>query len=367
VKVCHVSTVHSRNDTRIFLKECRSLAAAGHEVIYLVADGKGDETRDGVRIVDAGARPRGRIARFRFSAHRMAAAAFTRKADIYHMHDPELAPAGLRLSRAGVKVIYDAHEDLPRQLQSKPYINPALARPLAWIVELYENRACSRFDAVISATEAIGRRFDLVARRTAIVHNYPSLEELGLERLEPSTRFPKACFVGGLTEIRGIRQLASASLIARFPIEAAGPVNSGSLAEFLAGSGSKIRLLGSLGRREVSKLLVGASAGLVTYLPMPNHVEALPTKIFEYMAAGLPVIASNFPLWREIVEGGECGRCVDPSDPRAIAAAIDEIVGNPELARRMGSNGRRLVEERYNWAIEERTLLDLYQELEKSP
>lgn len=364
MKVCHVSTVHGRNDTRIFLKECRSLAAAGHDVTYIVADGKGDEIRDGVRIVDAGARPAGRIARFRYSAGRMAHAALAQESELYHIHDPELAPAGLRLIKAGAKVIYDAHEDLPRQLLSKPYINPLAARPIARIVERYEDRACSRFDAVISATEAIGRRFDRIARKSVIVHNYPSLEELGLERLEPTTRSPKVCFVGGLSEIRGIRQLAAASFITRFPIEAAGPVNSEALSGFLAGNGSMIKLLGNLGRREVSKLLVESSAGLVTYLPMPNHIEALPTKIFEYMAAGLPVIASDFPLWHEIVEGGECGLCVDPGDPAAIAKAIETIVGDPELAERMGANGRRLVEERYNWSIEERTLLALYRELE---
>jgi glycosyltransferase involved in cell wall biosynthesis len=93
---------------------------------------------------------------------------------------------------------------------------------------------------------------------------------------------------------------------------------------------------------------------------MPNHIDAQPNKMFEYMSAGLPLIASDFPLWREIVEGNDCGVCVDPADPAAIAEAIDRLVENPDLARRMGENGQRAVHERYNWAIEEKKLLALY-------
>jgi glycosyltransferase involved in cell wall biosynthesis len=98
----------------------------------------------------------------------------------------------------------------------------------------------------------------------------------------------------------------------------------------------------------------------VTLHPIRTYLDSLPVKMFEYMAAGIPVIASDFPLWREIVVGHKCGICVDPMDPRAIACAIDYLVAHPDVAREMGENGRRAARERYNWGHEEKRLLDFY-------
>ena len=105
-------------------------------------------------------------------------------------------------------------------------------------------------------------------------------------------------------------------------------------------------------------------AGVVLYHPELNHINAQPNKMFEYMAAGIPVIASDFPLWKEILEGARCGVCVDPLDPDQIADAIRWIVDHPEQAEQMGKNGRKAIIERYNWKREEDTLLGLYRGLE---
>lgn len=118
-------------------------------------------------------------------------------------------------------------------------------------------------------------------------------------------------------------------------------------------------------RGRVKEVLSGSMAGLVTFLPVPNHIDAQPNKMFEYMSAGVPVIASHFPLWREIVEGNACGLCVDPLDPAAIARAIDYLVTHPQEAERMGRNGQRAVAEKYNWTIEEAKLLEFYRGLER--
>jgi len=106
-------------------------------------------------------------------------------------------------------------------------------------------------------------------------------------------------------------------------------------------------------------------AGLVTLHPIVNYIDALPVKMFEYMVAGIPVIASNFSLWREIIEGNKCGLCVDPLNPSEIAKAIDYIMTHPAEAQQMGKNGLRAVQEQYNWDIEEKKLLALYEQLLK--
>jgi glycosyltransferase involved in cell wall biosynthesis len=115
----------------------------------------------------------------------------------------------------------------------------------------------------------------------------------------------------------------------------------------------------------VAKILENSLAGIVTFLPSPNHLEAQPNKMFEYMSAGIPVIASDFPLWREIISGNDCGLLVNPLKPLEIAGAIDYLVNNPAEAKRMGRNGRLAVIEKYNWPMEEKKLLRFYDSILK--
>jgi hypothetical protein len=127
-----------------------------------------------------------------------------------------------------------------------------------------------------------------------------------------------------------------------------------------------ISIEGFLDREGVARLLSECQMGLVTLRDIPSYRESLPIKLFEYMAAGLPVIASDFPSWRLIVEDGGCGLCVDASSPEAIAEAMCEIASDPVRAAKMGERGRKLVAELYNWNLEEKSLLGLYSGLEHS-
>ena len=94
-----------------------------------------------------------------------------------------------------------------------------------------------------------------------------------------------------------------------------------------------------------------------------NHFEAQPIKMFEYMAAGLPFVASDFPLWKKIVDEEGCGICVEPSDAAAVSRVCSSLLDNPSLAQEMGKKGRQLVMQKYNWSVEEHKLLDLYKNL----
>jgi glycosyltransferase involved in cell wall biosynthesis len=123
---------------------------------------------------------------------------------------------------------------------------------------------------------------------------------------------------------------------------------------------SRVNYLGYLDRTGVQKALQRSVAGLVTLQPLRNYIEAMPIKLFEYMAAGLPVIASDFPLWKDIVIGNKCGICVNPTRPEEIAAAIEHLIRDRSAARRMGQNGRDAVETKYNWKVEEARLLKFY-------
>ncbi len=121
-----------------------------------------------------------------------------------------------------------------------------------------------------------------------------------------------------------------------------------------------IKYIGKIDRAAVNRLYGSARAGIVLYQPAANHLESQPIKMFEFMAAGLPVVASDFPLWKEIIEGNDCGIAVDPENPEAVRLACMELINNPEKAQRLGRNGKKAVDAKYNWTNEEKKLIELY-------
>jgi len=366
IAVCHMTSVHSRTDVRIFLKECGSLAKAGYRVCLVVADGQGDASVAGISIRDAG-RPSGRLSRMLTTTRNVLRLALAQNADIYHFHDPELLPAGRKLKRLGKTVVFDAHEDIAKQLASKPYLNRMARFAVPPLIEWYERRVCTRLDAIVTATAHIRDKFRKINPDAVDINNYPLRGELYTPEVDWTIKRPQVCYIGGITEIRGIFPLIKAMehvaktdrlvIAGRF---AEASVNTA--AHAMPGWG-KVDELGFVDRDSVRDILAHSIAGLVTFLGVPNHINAQPNKMFEYMSAGLPVIASNFPLWREIIEGNDCGICVDPEQPLEIAKAIDYLATHPERARQMGINGRKAVQERYNWDNEAPKLLALYSRL----
>ena len=346
----------------------------------MVADGLGDELRDGVRIVDAGKRAGGpsgrrpgalvgRLDRMLWTTRRVAARALAFDADAYQLHDPELLPAGLRLRRAGMRVVFDAHEDVPTQLLDKPYLAHSVARAIAGLYARYERYACSRLDGLLAATPPIRERLAHCNAQTIEVANYPLPEEFSPERSWDART--DICYVGSISAIRGIREMVQACALLRTPVRLAlaGGFADPALARDVAllPGWARVRALGHLDRAGVGRVMENAFAGLVTLLPTASYRDALPVKMFEYMAAGIPVIASDFPRWRAIVEASDCGLCVDPRDPAAIAAAVDRLAQDPALARRLGANGRRAVEQTYNWKNEAQKLVRFYADLTRHP
>jgi glycosyltransferase involved in cell wall biosynthesis len=267
----------------------------------------------------------------------------------------------------GKKVVYDIHEDVPRQLLSKPYLIPPVLRLLALIFERYENQAAKHFDSLITATSQIRSRFEKLHPLVVDINNYPILNELSENESRLwSSKKRQVCYVGGLSLIRGLNEmLEAARLITDGTILLAGNFESPKLLErFNRCRAQNIKYVGYVDRNQVAQIMKESMAGLALFHPAPNHLNAQPNKLFEYMAAGIPVIASAFPLWDSLVRGTDCGILVDPQKPVEIARAIEWIFSNPVEAESKGCNARRAVEQKFNWRSEEQKLVETYRHLE---
>lgn len=365
IKVCHFTSAHVPGDIRIFHKECRTLAEVGFDV-HLVAANAEEKRVDGVMIVSADAPPAGRLSRMLKTSRVVYRKALSLNADVYHFHDPELLPYGLKLKRKGKIVIYDAHEDLPRQVMGKHWINPLLRRFLAWGVECYENYVSRRLDYIITATPHIWKRFEKINRQSKAINNYPLLTELSAEVTDWSAKAQEICYVGSITRVRGIVQLMDAlALVPDVRLNLAGKFSDAELEAEIRGhkAWSQVKDYGYVGRAEVLAILQRSRAGIVALLPSPNHTESQPIKMFEYMSAGIPVIGSFFPLWKSILVDNDCGLCVDPEQPSEIADAVRRLLSDSQKSEEMGQNGRRAVMDRFNWTAEGAEMVAIYREL----
>ena len=364
-KVVHLTSAHPALDLRIFHKECRTLARAGFRVT-IIGRHATDSVVDGVQIKAIPAEKR-RLARMTRLVWRVYREALRQNADLYHFHDPELIPVGLLLRAAGKRVIYDVHEDVPKDILSKYYLPGWSRHLLSWAVRQVQSVSCRHFSAIVAVTPTIAERFRAINDRTVTVHNFPYIQEFVKEGAPWEERLPAVAYIGGITAQRGIREmvLAMALLPKWLPatLEMAGnrvPEHAHPEELYRHPGWARVRHHGTLDRKGVFDLLSRVRAGLVLFHPKPNHREAMPHKLFEYMGAGLPVIASDFPFWRQMFGGTGCAIFVDPLDPTAIAGAIEYVLTHPHEAARMGKQGQAAVLNRYNWETEERELVNLY-------
>jgi glycosyltransferase involved in cell wall biosynthesis len=331
----------------------------------VVADGLGDAFINGVWVHDIGS-PGGRFKRMILRPWKMLLVARRLNARVYHFHDPEILLIALFLFGGGAAVVYDSHEDMPRSLLSRDWIPGWIKPVLSSAFEYFENFVARRLSGVIGATPYIADRFSRINSMTEAINNYPLESEIG-GMLGAYNCTRTVCYLGAISRVRGIFEMVHALEYVDVKLILAGAFEDANIERDVRAlpGWNKVDYRGTISRSEVSKIMTESSAGLVLYHSEPNHINAQPNKMFEYMSVGLPVIASNFLLWREIIEGNRCGICVDPLNPKAIGDAIQYLMDNPHKAEQMGKNGRKAVEQKYNWLIEEKKLLALYKDLLK--
>lgn len=360
-KICHISTAHPPFDVRIFHKECVSLAQAGFDVSLVITHDK-EETVQGVKIIPLPP-TKSRIHRMVIKTHLAFYRALKTKSKIYHFHDPELMMTGILLKCLGKKVIFDSHENVSSQIESKSWIGIKTIRIFVKsFYRIFEKFAILFYNKVISVTPEIVNF--LSVKKGVLIRNYPILELIQSKKTETKSNEKTVfIYVGGLTKVRGIKEICDAIELTTKEVELLllGPWESDEYKSLCLENTSKVEYRGVLPLKEVYPLIHKSDVGFVTLYPEKNYLNSLPIKAFEYMACEIPMIMSSFPYWMKTFEG--CAFFVDPNSIEEIKEKIDWFIDHKESGKEMGRLGNAEVKQKYSWEEESKVLIEMYNSL----
>ncbi len=368
-KVVHLTSVHQVLEPRILFKQCKSLAEAGYEVV-LVVPAEQDQIIEGVQI-RAVPKPTSRFIRFTCTIWQVYRKGLRENSPVYHFHDPELIGAGLLLKMKGKTVIYDVHEDYITSILLKRYLPSWTRRLLAMVFNRFELLFTKPFQ-IILAEKYYARRFP----KGVIVLNYPIkklIQGSSVVSNNPLTQ-KRLLYTGVITESRGA--LIHAGLVNLLDVDIyfvgrCSPGLAEKMRQVAGDAKNRIHIEGEQSGVPYERILDyyregGWVVGLAIFPPNPHYSEKELTKFFEYMSVGLPVICSDFPVWRKLMNDTGAGICVNPTDSDSILRGIYFLLDNPVQARKMGENGQKAIRKTYNWENEARKLLAIYSQLEIS-
>lgn len=363
------SSVHPWNDTRVFYKEAVSLARKGFNV-KLCAVGNGVKYDGSVDNLIVENLPKVKRVVRPIIWTRLFIKAFRENADVYHFHDPELLVVGFLLKKfTRSKVIYDMHEDFPAAIKSKAWIPGRIRNSLSNIVAYLEKFFIRRCDAVIYAEKYYKKNYKDINILKEDILNYPLENSILIK--SSNENVPNIIYAGAISKNRGLFEMLKVANELKkrnvfFKMTLIGEFSDSLMEETITFVKSNnlyevVELPGRLPLQKVCEYYGKSTIGLAILHPEKNYLQSLPTKIFEYMSFGMPFVASNFPDWKELIEKNKCGIVVDPFNIEQITDALHEILNKKELCIKFGENGYKAYCEQFNWIIEERKLIKLYE------
>jgi glycosyltransferase involved in cell wall biosynthesis len=358
-----VNAGHNTFDTRIFQKEALTLVKAGYEV-SIIKPHEADVFVQGVQIEAVPLPDKGWKQLIVCPWNIFKKALKHSRTSIYHIHDSELLLIGLLLRLTGRRMVYDAHEDTPRQISYQHWIPWWIKKPYAWFYFILEKLAGWSFEAIIVAEPIIARYYP--KRKTRLIRNFSMVRSFQTkENIKPyKDREKIITYVGILSEPRGLFEMVKAHSLAKqtdqnIVFKIGGKFSPSRLEQEIL-SQYPVTFIGWVPYEKLTDVLYEAQIGIIIPQPNPRYTTNYPVKLFEYMAAGIPVIASKFGESALFVKECNGGLLVDPQNTREVADAILWLLQNPAEAEAMGKRGQEMIFKTYNWEVESERLLSLY-------
>ena len=368
IKICHVTSAHGSFDGRIFRRACVSSALAGYDT-YIVQRGE-DGEEDGIHVIGLGEPERSdRVYRITAFAHKAYKKALQVDADIYQLHDPELLPYAIKLKKKGKRVVFDSHENYVEQFAVKPYIHGNVSKLLSRWYKWYSERIIRKIDGITyPVDDEYYRSIARIVPHSSVTNNVPWLSETYDEYNSSKEHEDNVvCYAGGCDKARGIEQMVKGCYKANVKLYLAGKFTSDEYRRHVEQMPeySCVKYFGLLDHDKVVELYQKSSIGLCLLLDEGQYYKAqnLATKVYEYMAMGLPVIASDSEYNKRIFSELDIGLCVNPMDTDSVASSISSLIRDKKRCKTMGENGRKAIKKRFNWDKEQYNLLKLYQEI----
>ncbi len=368
-KVCHLTSVHPIEDIRIFHKECVSLAKNGFDVTLIACGDTSYETvKNGVNLISLKIPVKNRIERMIKRTRAIYKKALEIDADIYHIHDPELLIYANKLKTKGKKIIFDSHEDVPSDIFEKKYLPFILRLLLSRFYIIFERHSLKKYDVVISVTPHIVERLSKINNKTYQITNYPLYQDLKKKKEVDKYETPTLLFAGGVSPLWMHENILKAieNIDVRYIIAGKSSDNYLELLSEYKGWG-KVTYLGKIPHEHVNELYQKCHVGvaLMDYATSAGGKLGTlgNTKLFEIMMSGLPILCTDFVLWKNIVEVNNIGLCVNPHDIDSITTALKNLLFNVEEAKNMGRRGKQIALNGYTWESQEKLLVEIYQSL----
>ncbi|MBD2751876.1 glycosyltransferase [Spirosoma validum] len=364
LRILHVSTAHQPQDPRIVFKQCQTLA--GSYDVFCALPNADPTIASGIHFIRLPYYQRV-IWRTLLTCPLVLLRCLWLRPALVHVYVPEFLPFAYVFRWLGAKVIYEVQENLHKKMHLKTYNRGYVSETVfRWF-----DRLARRHFYFIFTEHGYLDTYIRLSKPYEVIYNYPLLSLLEPFRrpYQPNLEKPVFFYIGWLSFERAFDTLVESlarlkSTYPTFQVHLFGQrtFTDADLDRLPAFEKIRTNLIfhGYKDQREAFSYTVHATVGLALLKPVGDYPDSYTTKLFEYMALSLPVVTSDFLLYKDVVERHKCGFCVSPNDPAQISAAIAYLIEHPNEACAMGQRGRMAVEKEYNWSTEAQKLLNFY-------
>jgi len=374
MKICHITSMHDWNDDRIYQRACLGLAREGLEV-HLVAT-RPKELPVNTEVNFHWIKQRIGWKRRWYSSKEAIEKAIRVKADIYHFHDPDLLPHIVKLKNRVPysRIVYDIHENYTARFGQWKYTK-AFSTFFVKKFRNYELKIISKIAGYTVTTQSMHELFKSTNKPWLEIRNTVDISRIKDIDLNKESKFvnPTVYTSGTNSDARNVMETVQALplIIEEYP--SVNMMFVGKYQDDLKNRINDFRIDFNLGARLIAegmlpwkenfKRTAKAFCGCVFYENNVNNKVTLPNRLYEYMYCGLPVVATDFPELRKVINDTNCGILIDSDDPKAIAEGFIFLLNNPEEAKKMGERGKKAIEEKYGYHVDLKNTINLYKEL----